>query len=165
MAKTPPKTKSHKVPSPEPAQLKAVERLIEGRDYPKAIERARSLVERFPDYGGARRLLVDALALGQGHSAAALAAYQWAERRPNSLPAQEALLRLVVEGGHLFLADRVAARVRDLGAVTPAFPLSAANRDELLRQPDGSRASQADMERFDVGKLHLDGQDFFGSHS
>lgn len=100
MAKTPPKKTPPKALSPEPTQLKAVERLIEaGRDYPKAIERARSLVARFPDHGGTRRLLVDALGLGKCHSAAALAAYQWAERRTNSLQAQEVLLRLAVEGG------------------------------------------------------------------
>ena len=78
MAKTSQK-KASKAPLPEPAQLKAVERLIEGRDYLKAIERAQSLVARFPDHGGVRRLLLEALARGKGHSAAALAAYQWAE--------------------------------------------------------------------------------------
>ena len=163
MAKSPTKKESTRGPQPEPTQLKAVERLMEAGDYPQAIERARALVERFPDFGGARRLQVDALARGKGHSAAALAAYQWAELRPNSLQAQEALLRLAVEGGHLFLAERTAARARALGAATLAFPLDAKSRDDLLLQPDGSRATPTEMEQFDIGKLHLDGHDFVGA--
>ena len=163
MPRAPTKKRPAKVPQPEPAQIKAVERMMDAGHHARAIERAHALVERFPDHGGARHLLLDALARGQGQSAAALAASQWAERRPNSLRAQEALLRLAVEGGHMFLADRVAARVRDLGGATPTFPLSAKNRDALLLQPDGSRATPADMERFDIGKLRLDGQDFLGA--
>jgi tetratricopeptide (TPR) repeat protein len=163
MAKTPPKKKSSKARLPEPAQIKGVERLIESRDYPKAIERARSLVERYPDHGGAWRLLVDARALGDGHAAAALAAYQWAARRPNSALALDTLLRLAVDRGHLVLADHTAARVRGLGTATPGFPLAPETRAELMLQPDGSQATSEELERFDIGKLHLEAHDFAGA--
>jgi tetratricopeptide (TPR) repeat protein len=132
-------------------------------NYPLAIERARALVERFPGHGGAERFLVDALALGQGQAAAALAAYQWAQRRPDSLPAQDTLLRLAFQGGYFFLADQVAARVRDLGDTTPGFPLEVAAPAELLLQPDGSMGTAQDQARFDLGKLHLEAGDFAGA--
>jgi tetratricopeptide (TPR) repeat protein len=163
MAKTPTKKKPAKGAQPDAAQLKAVERLMDAGDHAHAIERARALVARFPDHGGARRLLLDALMRGGVRSAAPLAAYQWAQRRPNSLPAQEELVRLAVESGHLFLADRVAARIGDLGGTMPTFILAAKDRDKLLLQPDGSPATPADMERCDIGKLHLAGQDFLGA--
>jgi len=163
MAKTPKKGRPSKAPLPEPAQLKAVERLIQANDAPKAIERARSLLARFPDDGGAWRLLVEALALGKGNAAAALAAYQWAERRPESALALETLLRLALDRGHLLLADRTAARVRDLGTATPGFPLTPDALAELTLQPDGSRATAQELERFDIGKLHLEAHDFAGA--
>lgn len=87
MPRAPTKKRPAKVPQPEPAQIKAVERMMDAGHHARAIERAHALVERFPDHGGARHLLLDALARGQGQSAAALAASQWAERRPNSLRA------------------------------------------------------------------------------
>jgi hypothetical protein len=43
MAKAPSKQRPTRGTRPEPAQLKAVERLIEAGDYPQVIERARSL--------------------------------------------------------------------------------------------------------------------------
>ncbi|MBV5272413.1 MAG: hypothetical protein JZU52_01830 [Lamprocystis purpurea] len=98
--------KPSKTPTPEPAQIKAVERLLRDRDYPRAIERARVLVQRFPDHGGANQLLVDALDLGRDRGAAALAANQWLERRPNSPRALETFFPLAVEGRHLALAYR-----------------------------------------------------------
>ncbi len=39
----------------------------------------------------------------------------------------------------------------------PTCPLAAKDRDKLLLQPDGSRATSAYMERCDIGKLHLAG--------
>jgi len=163
MSKKPSKPSPAKGPQPQPAQLRAVERLIADRDHPRAIARARTLVQRFPDHGGAWRLLVDALAQGEGQAAATLAAYQWAERRPNSLRALETLCGLAIDCQHLLLADRVAARVQALGGQTRGFPLPAEALAELLTQPDGSRASREAQERFDIGKLHLEAQDFAGA--
>ncbi len=159
----PTKNKSDKSPTPEPAQLKAVERLIRAEDYPRAIARARALVQRYPDHGGARQLLMDALYRGQGQDAAALAAYKWAQHRPNSLPAQVALFQQALDGRHLLLAQRVAERVRDLGSVTRCSPMGAEALDDLLKQYDGSRARREDLEQFDLGKLHLDAHDFAGA--
>ena len=163
MSKKPPKAKAAKGSQPEPAQLKAIERLIQDRDYARAIARARALVRRFPDHGGGWRLLVDALAHGQGNAAAGLAAYQWAERRPNSLPAQEALLALAADCRHLLLADQAAARVRELGGETHGFPLPEHLMEGFLEAPDGSRTTHEELIRFDIGKLHLDAQDFAGA--
>ena len=124
---------------PEPAQLKAVERLLGARDYPRAIARARALVERFPDHGGANRLLLDALDQGESRAAATLAAYQWAQRRPRSARALEALFELAIEGHHLVLAYRVADRLRELGALTGVYRIDPAGLAEMLQQPDGTR--------------------------
>ena len=148
---------------PEPAQLKAVERLLGARDYPRAIARARSLVERFPDHGGANRLLLDALDQGESRAAATLAAYQWAQRRPRSARALEALFQLAIEGHHLVLAYRVADRLRELGALTGVYRIDPAGLAEMLQQPDGTRATRAQVEQFDIGKLHLDAHDFAGA--
>ena len=43
-------------PKPEPAQLKALEKLFEAKDYRTIVKRVRPLIARFPDHGGARRL-------------------------------------------------------------------------------------------------------------
>jgi hypothetical protein len=82
--KKPSKTTQAKGPQPQPAQLKAVENLIRGANFPQAIERARALVQRFPDHGTANQMLVDALYHNRDRGGATLAAYQWAQRRPNS---------------------------------------------------------------------------------
>lgn len=163
MSKRPSKSKPAKGNQPEPAQLKAIEHLIQERDYARAIARARALVRRFPDHGGSWRLLVDALAHGQGKAAAGLAAYQWAERRPNSLPAQEALLGFAADCRHLLLADQAAARVCELGGETQGFPLPEHLMEGFLEAPDGSRTTHDELIRFDIGKLHLDAHDFAGA--
>ncbi len=154
--------KPSKTPPPEPAQIKAVERLLRDRDYPRAIERARVLVQRFPDHGGANQLLVDALDLGRDRGAAALAAYQWLERRPNSPRALETFFPLAVEGRHLALAYRVAERARVLGALSRVDLTDAAGLQEILRQPDGSQITREQAEQFDIGRLHLNADDFAG---
>jgi hypothetical protein len=74
---------------PDPAQLKAIKRLLEQEDYQAAIPRARTLVRQFPNHGGLRRSLVQALHAAQRPSAAAVAAFDWAEQRRNSLMAHE----------------------------------------------------------------------------
>ena len=126
------------------------------------MERARALVQRFPDHGGAHRLLVDALIRARtrrlrrwlpisGHSAGPTACRPW--RRCSNLPWR----------GHTCLADRLAARGRDLGAVTRDSRFPSGCQAEVLRQPDGSLASLEDMARFEIGKLHLDAHDFAGA--
>ena len=163
MAKKPAKKKSQHRPRPETAQIKAIERLIDGGQFGKAIERVQALAQRFPDHGGLRRLLIEALEQAKRRNAAALAAFEWAEQRPNSLAAQETLFRFAVAGYYALLADRTARRIQALGGDTPGFPLDPAEMAPLLRQPDGSHGGVEDMERFDIGKLHLDAQDFRGA--
>ncbi len=163
MARKTPVTKSKDKPQPEPAQLKAIERLLEARDYREAVGRARTLLRRFPDYGGLHRMLVEALEQAEGGHAAGLAAFVWAERRPKSLLAQETLFHFAKARGHLMLAERAACRVRELGGETPGFPLDPALMEAMLALPDGGRASAEAMEHFDIGKLHLEGQDFAGA--
>ncbi|MEA3274187.1 MAG: tetratricopeptide repeat protein [Pseudomonadota bacterium] len=163
MPKKPAKKKSQTKPRPEPGQIKAIERLLEDEDYTGAVRRIKPLVQRFPDHGGLRRALVEALEQGEGPCSAGLAAFEWAERRPNSLPAQEALLYFAVALHHVMLADRTARRVRELGGDTPGFPVDPALKEGMLALPDGTLASVEDMERFDIGKLHLEGQGFAGA--
>ncbi|WP_295386113.1 hypothetical protein [uncultured Thiodictyon sp.] len=163
MPKQPSNTRQTKGGQPEPAQIKAVERLLGARDYPRAIARARTLVQQFPDHGGANRLLLDALEQGESRAATTLAAYQWAERRPRSARALEALYQLAIEGQHLLLAYRVADRLRELGALTGAYHIDPEGLAEMLQQPDGTAATRAQMEQFDIGKLHMDAHDFAGA--
>ncbi len=163
MPKKPSKTQPAKTPQPEPAQVKAVERLLRDGEYQRAIERARVVVQRFPDHGGANHLLLQALERGESRGAAALAAYQWAERRPRSPRALEALLQFALAGHHLFLANRVADQLRDLGAPAGTALSDATNWDALLGQPDGTRATRAQMEQFDIGRLYLEANDFAGA--
>ncbi|WP_295579469.1 hypothetical protein [uncultured Lamprocystis sp.] len=163
MPKKPSKTQQAKTPQPEPAQFKAIERLLRDGDYQRAVERTQILVQRFPDHGGANHLLLQALERGQSRGAATLAAYHWAERRPRSPRALETLFRFALAGHHLFLANRVADQLRDLGALAGSALPDIANLDALLEQPDGSRATRAQMEQFDIGKLYLEANDFAGA--
>lgn len=163
MAKKPASKKSPTKPQPEPAQIRAIERLLESEDYAEAVRRIRALLARFPDHGGLHRTLVKALESVEGPQAAALAAYAWAERRPNSLPAQETLLRIALARGHLMLAERTARQVLALGGETPGMPLDPELKTAMLIETDGQPVSPEVMERFDVGKLHLEGRDFAGA--
>jgi len=150
------KTSSH--PRPEPAQLRAIERLLEAEDFAKAIERARPLVQRFPDHGGAQGLLIEALRGGQGSQFAAVVVHDWAERHPQSLFAQEQLLAYAAEGHCLMLADRVAEQVRALGGEAPSgFPLSDEVKAALCSLVDGTRADEALMVQFDRARLYMNG--------
>jgi hypothetical protein len=147
-------------PQPEASQLRAVERLLEAGDAAGAVQRLRPLVARFPGHGGLRRLLVEALHETGDEAAAAVAAFDWAERRPNSLPAQQALLAHAVRGVYLFLADRTAARIRALGGETRGFPLPEATKAEFASLPEGGHADEAAMIRLDITRLHMQGQCF-----
>ncbi|MCF8005400.1 MAG: tetratricopeptide repeat protein [Chromatiaceae bacterium] len=151
------KTSSHQ--QPEPAQLRAIERLLEAKDFTKAIERAKQLVQRFPDHSGAWALLVEALRDGQGAQFAAVAASDWAERRPQSLVAQEHLLAHAMEGGYLLLADRVAEQVRALGGGQGLthFPLSDEIKTTLYTAIDGTRVDGEVMVQFDRARLYMNG--------
>ena len=145
---------------PLPAQLKAVDRLLDTGDYPAALGKLKPLIKRFPDHGGLRRLQVEALSRAEGPRSACVAAFEWAESRPRSLPAQETLLQYASGLGHLLLADRTARRVRELGGQTPGFPLVPELIESFLAIPDGTRTSAEVLERFDVGKMYMDGLEF-----
>ena len=97
MSRKPSRKKPTAKAKPDPAQLKAIERLLEQEDYQAAVRRIRQLVKQFPNHGGLRRSLVEALQAAEGPSAAGLAAFGWAEQRRNSLPAQETLLYYAVD--------------------------------------------------------------------
>jgi tetratricopeptide (TPR) repeat protein len=143
--------------------MKAVERLLEAGKYPEAVSRIRSILSRFPDHGGLHSALVEALEQTQNQQAAALAAFVWAERRPHSLPAQTALLAFASQLGHLLLADQAAEKVRALGEQTPGFPLAPEVTKSFLEESGTPNADIETLLRFDVGKLHLEGQDFSGA--
>ena len=162
MSKKPTRTKPTK-PQPEAAQIKAIERLIDAKEDTKAIQRLEPLIRRFPDHSGLRRLLVEALQRSKGMRAAGLAAFEWAESRPHSVPAQEALLYFASRLGHVLLAERTlrvlrtsVTRMNDL-VMTPDLLA------ELLTQPDGTLATIEQVEQFEIGKLYLDAQDFAGA--
>lgn len=158
--KKPIKTTQSRVQGPEPDQIKALERMIRGRDFSQASKRARLLVERFPDHASANRLLLEALRQAGNPGAATLAAYQWATRRPNSLAAQEALYHLAIEANHFLLASRAAALMGELGVGVDQPPDDPKLLKEVLVMPDGSRATRETMEQFEIAKVHLEAHDF-----
>jgi tetratricopeptide (TPR) repeat protein len=148
---------------PEPAQLRAIERLLEQEDYQAAALRIRTLVKQFPNYTGLRRSLVEALQAAEGSSAAGLAAFDWAEQRRSSLPAQEMLLFYAAELFLPALVGRTARRVRELGGDVPGRVPNPTDLAELSQDTLGPGSSVEDLERFEIGRLHLNGQNLHGA--
>jgi len=148
---------------PDPAQLKAIERLLEQENYQAAVRRITPLVQRFPNHGGLRRSLVEALHAAEGPSAAGLAAFDWAEQRRNSLPAQETLLYYAAALYLPALAGRAARRVRELGGDVPGRLPSPMDLAELSHETLDPSSSVEDLERFEIGQLHLTGKDLHGA--
>lgn len=165
MPKKPAKSTPAKGQQPEPAQLKAIERRLSAGDFTGASERARALVQRFHDHGTANRMLVESLYQYGDKAAAALAAYQWAQCRPNSTAAQEALLQFALEANFALLAYRAGQRLAALGAIPEPKSLltDAALLGEILQQPDGSQAPLEETEQFELGKLYAEAKDFAGA--
>ena len=165
MPKKPTKTTPAKGRQPDPAQLKAIERRLSAGDFTGASERARALVERFPDHGTANRMLVDSLYQGGNKAAAALAAHQWTQHRPNSMAALETFFQIALEAKFELLAYLAGQRLVALGATVESNPPLNDPRilDEILHSPDGSKVTLDTMERFDIGRLHLQAQDFAGA--
>lgn len=163
MSKKPSRKKPTTKAKPDPAQLKAIERLLEQEDYQAAVRRTRALVKQFPTHGGLRRSLVEALHAAEGPSAAGLAAFDWAEQRRKSLPAQEILLYYAADLYLLALASRAARRIRELGGDLPGRVPDLKDLQKLSHDTLGPGSSVEDLERFDIGQLHLTGQDLHGA--
>lgn len=155
------KSKPNRKPTPRPDQLRAVERLLDSGAFREAEVRLRGLIDQFPAHGTLRARLVEALDMASEPREAALAAFEWAHERPNSLPAQEALLAKAGENGHLILAARTVERLRELGGEAPLSPLELEAQRMLREHPEEGDAEA--LFRFDIGKLHLDAQDFTGA--
>jgi tetratricopeptide (TPR) repeat protein len=148
---------------PDPAQLKAIERLLEQEDYRAVVRRTRPLVQQFPNHGGLRRSLVEALHAAEGPSAAGLAAFEWAKERCNSLTAQETLLYYATELYLPALVGRATRRVLELGGEVPGRVPDPTDLQELSHDTLNSGSSVEDLERFEIGQLHLSGQDLDGA--
>ena len=163
MSRKPSRKKTTPTAKPDLVQIKAIERLLEQEDYQAAVRRARPLVKQFPNHGGLRRSLVEALLGAEGPGAAGLAAFDWAEQRRNSLPAQETLLYYAAELYLPALAGRSARRVRELGGDVPGRVPDPTDLEALCRDSLGPGSSVEDLERFEIGQLHLAGQDLHGA--
>lgn len=163
MAKNRIATKSQAKARPDAAQLRAIERLLEDGQHEAALRRIGAALRRFPDHGGLHRALVEALEYTKGARVAELAAFAWAERRPNSLPAQEAMLGFAARHGRLLLADWTAEKVRALGGRTPGFPLDPGLIETLVGQLGAPDADVDAMVRSEIGRLHLEAKDFAGT--
>ena len=163
VSRKPSKNKSAAKAKPGLAQLKAVERLLEQEDYQAAVRRIRPLVQRFPNHGGLRRSLLEALQAADGPSAAGLAAFAWAEQRRNSLVAQEALLYYAAELYLPALLSRTARRAQELGGDVRGRVPDATDLAEISLETLGPGSSVEDLERFEIGQLHLTGQDLQGA--
>ncbi len=163
MSRKPSRRKTPAKAKPELAQLRAIERLLAKEDYQAAVRRTRPLVHQFPNHGGLRRSLVEALQANEGPSAAGLAAFEWAEQRRNSLPAQETLLYYAATLYLPVLAGRAARRVRELDGNVPGRVPDPTDLAELSRDTLGPGSSVEDLERFEIGQLYLAGQDLHGA--
>ena len=163
MSRKPSGKKSTARAKPDLAQLKAIERLLEQEDYQAAVRRIKPLVQRFPHHAGLRRSLVEALRAAVGPSAAGLAAFDWAEQRRSSLLAQETLLYYAAELYLPALAGCAARRVRELGGDVPGRVPDPTDLAELSHDTLGPGSSVEDLERFEIGQLHLAGQDLHGA--
>lgn len=161
MVKKPANRRAPQAAQPTAAQLKSIDRLLETGRYEQAIERLPKLIERFPEHGGLRLALIEALeATNDGRTAAAFV-LDWASARPRSLRAQETLLIYAARFGYLALTERTARLVRELGGEVPAFiPSPEAIVETFPPLPDGRRAGLADIVRFDIGSLYLHAQRF-----
>jgi hypothetical protein len=148
---------------PHPAQLKAIERLLEHEDYQAAVRRSKAMVKPFPNQGGLCRSLVEALHVAEGPSAAGLAAFDWAEQRRNSPTAQETLLYYSAELYLPALAGRAARRVRELGGDVPGRVPDPTDLRGLGHDARGPGSSVEDLERFEISQLYLAGQDLHGA--
>ena len=163
VSRKPSKNKAAAKAKPELAQLKAVERLLEQEDYKAAVRRIKPLVQRFPNHGGLRRSLLEALQAAEGPSAAGLAAFAWAEQRRNSLVAQEALLYYAAELYLPALLSRTARQAKELGGDVQGRVPDATELAEISLEILGPGSSVEDLERFEIGQLHLTGQDLQGT--
>ncbi len=163
MSRKPSGKKSTAKAKPDLAQLKVIERLLEQEDYQAAARRTRALVKQFPNHSGLRRSLVEALHAAEGPGAAGLAAFDWAEQRRNSLIAQETLLYYAAELYFPALAGRAARQVRELGGDVPGRVPDSTDLQELSRDTLDAGSSVDDLERFEIGQLHLAGQDLHGA--
>jgi hypothetical protein len=163
VSRKPSRKKTTAKAKPDPAQLKAIERLLKQKDYQATVRRARPLVQRFPNHGGLRRSLVEALHAAEGPSAAGLAAFEWAKERRNSLTAQETLLYYATELYLPALVSRAARRVLALGGEVPGRVHDPTDLQELSHDTLDSGSSVEDLERFEIGQLHLSGQDLDGA--
>ena len=163
VSRKPSRNKTAAKAKPELAQLKAVERLLEQENYQAAVRRIRPLVQRFPNHGGLRRSLLEALQAAEGPSAAGLAAFAWAQQRRNSLVAQEALLYYAAELYLPALLSRTARRALELGGDVRGRVPDATELAEMSHEILGASSSVDDLERFEIGQLHLTGQDLQGA--
>jgi tetratricopeptide (TPR) repeat protein len=155
-------TRIRETAKPGPTQLTAVQRLLDARDYPRAIERARALVDRFPDHDSTNALLLRVLEEAGRSSEALLAAWNWASHRPRNVSALQAVVTCALGGGCPALAFRAAEQLAELGVVVSSAPLDPARLEDLVRNPDGSPMGRDEAERFETGKLHLEAGDFAG---
>lgn len=146
-------------------QLAAIERLLTAGRAEDALKRAQRLSKEYPDHSGLWRIQIDALqALGDAPGAT-LAAYRWAQQRPNNILAQQALLEACLRHEHFFLAMDMVKRLQALGVGENLMisKLMAKDLEEFLIMPDGSRATHEQMEAFDRARIHLQARDFLAA--
>jgi tetratricopeptide (TPR) repeat protein len=100
---------------PDPAQLRAVERLLIDERFDEALERSERLVGLFPQHSGFRGLHIEAM-LASGHAdQAAHLARRWMEQHPNSVRAVRLSAIACLEAGLPNLAVAAAERLAMLG--------------------------------------------------
>lgn len=152
---------------PDAGQMTAIERLLGTGRYQDALSRAQALSQAFPGHSGLWRMQIDALQALGDEPRAALLAYRWARQRPNSVPAQQALLEACLGANHLFLAVRTIEHLRALNPTEQRMtrPPRPDALEEFLVMPDGTRATPEQMEQFDCAQIHLNAREFDGALS
>lgn len=142
-------TKSKDAKGPDPAQLRALERLLVDERFDEALERSEHLVGAFPQHSGVRGLHIESmLASGRADQAAQLA-QQWMEQHPNSIRAARLTAVACLDAGVPNLAVAAAERLAVLGEPDPELELDsrADARDARNRMGDVDAATALRVEQ------------------
>ncbi len=134
---------------PDPAQLRAVERLLLDERFDEALERSERLVSAFPEHSAARGLHIESM-LASGHAdQAAQLAQQWMEQHPNSIRAARLSAIACLDAGLPNLAVAAAERLAVLGEPDPELEQDsrAGARDARSRMGDVDTATALRVEQ------------------
>ncbi|MBP7201733.1 MAG: tetratricopeptide repeat protein [Propionivibrio sp.] len=138
-----------KTPTPErpqPAQMQAIERCVERGEFGEAHTRLARLLSAFPGFKPLRRLAFEIAWQSGDANQAVLAAWEWCEASPNSVPAFEALSDSS-NGDYLYFFIHAEQRLTALGKACDV------DLDELRTSAGGQALSGEEGIRVDLSRV------------